>query len=224
MEKAMNGSLVFIRRFSTNGITTTREAVTTRKSRLATLSTAAALTSALLLIAPPGSYAMIPADGGAGSSETAKQKKAAEKNHKSEKRKSDKHKSGEHPDTRALAKKPDREGKLANVKAPAKAPTKESKSKWYSLGCGTKGGGAVPWGNVAAPTKIRVKSMTVTGAAVQWSAGGSNNAAAWAPPLKWATFTRGSVIGTSPGSKASYSWATQPGATAQVCAQGRGFG
>jgi hypothetical protein len=46
------------------------------QSHLAALGAAVALSSAVLLITPTASYAIIPADGGAGSAGTAKQKEA----------------------------------------------------------------------------------------------------------------------------------------------------
>lgn len=41
---------------------------------------------------------------------------------------------------------------------------------WYSLGCGTRGGFAVPWGNVGAVPKVRAESLMVPlGVPVRWS-------------------------------------------------------
>lgn len=43
------------------------------------------------------------------------------------------------------------------------------RERWYSLGCGTRGGSAVPWGNIAAVPKVRAESLTVPlGVPVQW--------------------------------------------------------
>jgi hypothetical protein len=43
------------------------------------------------------------------------------------------------------------------------------KGRWYSLGCGSGGNGAVPWGNVLGQPKFRARSTTVPlGATVVW--------------------------------------------------------
>jgi hypothetical protein len=40
---------------------------------------------------------------------------------------------------------------------------------WFGLGCGSSGGGTVPWGNVLAMPKLRAKSYAIfMGAAVPW--------------------------------------------------------
>jgi hypothetical protein len=47
---------------------------------------------------------------------------------------------------------------------------REYVEKWFSLGCGTRGGSAVPWGNVGAVPKVRAESLTVPlGVPVKWS-------------------------------------------------------
>lgn len=41
--------------------------------------------------------------------------------------------------------------------------------EWFSLGCGTRGSSAVPWGNIAAVPKVRAESLSVPlGTPVQW--------------------------------------------------------
>lgn len=41
--------------------------------------------------------------------------------------------------------------------------------KWFSLGCGTRGGSGVPWGNVGGVPKVRAESLTVPlGVPVRW--------------------------------------------------------
>lgn len=42
------------------------------------------------------------------------------------------------------------------------------RGRWYSLGCGTSGGGAVHWGNVAGVPKVRVLSQNVVTGAPIW--------------------------------------------------------
>jgi hypothetical protein len=39
---------------------------------------------------------------------------------------------------------------------------------WFGLGCGSDGGGTVPWGNVLAMPKLRAKSYSFLGTAVPW--------------------------------------------------------
>jgi len=41
--------------------------------------------------------------------------------------------------------------------------------KWFSLGCGTRGSAAVPWGSIAAVPKVRAESLAVPlGTPVRW--------------------------------------------------------
>jgi hypothetical protein len=186
-------------------------------SRLASVTPAVAVAGSVLLGAPSQSYAWDPGK------EEARRYKEKKKRAKpaapaAPAKKKHSHKASKPRVTQGRL----RAGEEARERARRANANRRSKSKWFSLGCGTKGGGAVPWGNVAAPTRIRVKSLTVTGAPMQWTAGGTTNAA-WAPPLTWATFSRGASIGASDSSKTYYSWATQPGSTAYVCVQARGF-
>lgn len=43
------------------------------------------------------------------------------------------------------------------------------RERWFSLGCGTRGGFGVPWGNVGAVPKVRAESLMVPlGVPIQW--------------------------------------------------------
>ena len=45
---------------------------------------------------------------------------------------------------------------------------KHPRGAWFGVGCGSSGGGTVPWGNVLALPKLRAASYTLTGGFVPW--------------------------------------------------------